>query len=237
MRKIILAGCALVASVQPVSAKDSELPSGPYVGVQVGGARVQDKHSDIQGWYNGVTDFGMNKGGVIGGARIGYDFVINNYQAGVMAEANFGTLDTFAETSKTWTEYKIGSRTTLLGSVRAKLGLRAGKTTFHANGGWAFSNSRHRYAETDGSGQYFSDKGSQSGWVGGFGIDQSIGAHTSIGILASHYQFSQVDHVLLEANGTPSACTWSPVASPGNLCHFPMRDHFETVTVAFNYHF
>lgn len=235
MNKLIISAVALAATTQPALADGTAAQTGPYLGVQVSVAKAQDKHSDPQGWFNGVSDFRLEKSGAIGGVHAGYDLGKGAVVAGVEAEVNFGVLDTFAETSPTYTQYMIGSRTTLLGSARAKVGLRSGKLTGTVSGGYAFSNSKHNYFETDGSPNYFNDKGSRSGWVLGFGFDYAVSKHTSIGLSASHYQFALRDHQLLDSTGALIDCSWSSAAD--NLCHFPMRDKFETVTVAYRYHF
>lgn len=233
MHKLIIAALALTATAQPALSQDA----GPYVGVQVVAAQIQTNHSDEQGWYNGNANFGISKANVIGGVFAGYESGQGPLTAGVEAEVNFGALDSLSQISPLYNEYQIGTRTTVLGSARAKLGLRSGKLTANINGGFAFSNSRHRYLETDGSGEHFDDKGSRGGWVVGFGLDYSLGAHSSIGLATSYYQFPNRDHTLLSVGGSSTNCSWSAAAAADNLCHFKMGDKFATVAVKYKYHF
>lgn len=237
MIKLLSPAAILVAIAQPALADENGGASGPYLGVQVSAARVQSAHSDLQGWYYGAADFGREQTAVIGGVHAGYDINSGPIVAGIVGEVNFGAVDSYGEISPVFINYAIGSRSTMLGSVRAKLGLRSGKLTGAVTGGYAISNSRQRFNETDGSGQYFSDNGSRGGWVGGLGFDYSVSEHSSIGLSASHYQFGKVEHILLEPNGAPSNCSWSAVPSPGNQCRFTLRDSFDMIAVSYSYRF
>ncbi len=236
MNKLLLAAAAASCFAQPAFAQDDSPFAGAYAGVQVGAARVMTKHSDEQSWYYDYRDFRTEDSGVIGGVHAGYDIVRGNLLAGVEAEVNFGTLDSYAEVAPTDPSYEIGSRTTMLGSIRAKLGVTEGNFAAHVNGGYAFSNTKHNYFETDESDDYFYDKGSRSGWVLGFGADYAVSSNSSLGVAFSHYQFGTKDHVLLDSAGVLNECSWSNEAADG-LCHFPMRDKFETVTVKYSYRF
>lgn len=236
MKTFVIAAVALAASAQPALAGDSTF-DGPYVGVQAAAARVQTTHSDNQDWYNGVQDFITEDSGVIGGVHAGYTKVKGSLLAGVEAEVNFGTLDSFRETTPLSPSYAIGSRTTMLGSVRAKLGLASDTIAANINGGFAFSNSKHNYLESDGSDDYFNDKGSRSGWVVGLGFDYAVSANSTLGLSVSHYQFGTKDHLLLDSTGVQNDCSWSSTATPDNLCHFPIKDRFESVAVKYSYRF
>lgn len=237
MKKFVISAAAIMASAQPALASDSSTFDGPYVGVQAAAARVQTKHSDDQYWYNGVENFITEDSGVIGGVHAGYNMVKGSLLAGVEAEVNFGTLNSYRETTPKDETYAIGSRTTMLGSLRAKLGVAGDKFAAHVNGGYAFSNAKHNYLETDGSDDYFNDKGDRSGWVLGLGFDYALSANSSLGLSASHYQFGGKDHALLDSTGVLNDCSWSSTATSDNLCHFPMKDRFETVAVNYSYHF
>ncbi len=237
MNKIFCTTVALAAMAQPAFAQDVESVSGPYVGVQIAAARVLDTHTDSQGWYYAVSDFGMEQNGTIGGVHAGYDLGKGALVLGVLAEVNFGTLDTYAEATPEFIAYEIGSRSTMLGSARAKLGIHSGRLTAFANGGVAFSNAKHRYLEIDGSADYFGGNGSRTGWVAGIGFDYSLTKHSSIGLTASRYQFGRSEHLLLDSAGIPNDCSWSATATPDNLCHFTMRDKFDTVAISYSFRF
>lgn len=238
MKKILIAAVATTFLAQPAIAQDEGSPfAGAYAGVQASAARVTTKHDDQQYWYYGVEDFRQEDSGVQGGVHAGYNFVKGNLLAGVEAEVNFGVLDSYGETTPLDPSYAIGSRTTMLGSVRGKLGVTDGNFAASVNGGYAFSNSKHSYFETDGTDDYFADKGGRSGWVLGFGVDYAVSAKTTLGLAFSHYQFGTKDHQLLDSAGDLNDCSWSDTATADNLCHFPMRDKFETVTVKYSYRF
>ncbi len=233
MKKLTLAATAIIGAAQPALAQDASSFDGVYVGVQVAGARVQTKHSDPDGWYTDVRDFGMEDSGAIGGFHAGYNSVHGALLVGLEAEVNFGVIDSYAEVTPNDPSYKIGSRTSMLGSVRAKVGVTDGKFAAHLNGGYAFSNTKHNYFETDGSAEYFNDNGDRSGWVLGLGIDYSVSPRSSLGLSVSHYQFGTKDHVLLR----PSGVTQNGSSASDGFFHFPMQDKIETVAVKYSYRF
>ena len=237
MKKIVLAVAAVAASAQPAIAGDNATFEGPYVGVQAAVARAHTTHSDQQYWYTGAQDAVVEDSDVIGGVHAGYNVVKGSLLAGVEAEVNFGALDTYREATPLDPTYSIGSRTTMLGSVRAKLGLASDTIAANINGGFAFSNSKHNYLESDGSDDYFNDKGSRSGWVVGLGFDYAVSANSTLGLSVSHYQFGTKDHLLLDSTGAQNDCSWSSTAAPDNLCHFPVKDRFESVAVKYSYRF
>lgn len=237
MKNFIIAAVAVAASAQPAFANETSPFEGPYVGVQAAVARAQDKHTDNQEWYYGFQDFATESTDTVAGIHAGYNLVHGSLLVGAEADLNFGPVDTYTEVTPTDPSYAIGSRTTMLGSVRAKLGVADNKFAAHVNGGFAFSNTKHNYFETDGSDVYFNDKGSRSGWVVGLGFDYALSSRSSLGLAVSHYQFGTKDHVLLDSTGTPEDCSWSSTATADNLCHFTMKDRFESVAVNYSYHF
>ena len=237
MKKILLATAAIIGAAQPALAQDASSFDGVYAGVQVVGARVQETYNDSQEWYFDNITVRKEKTGAIAGLHAGYNSVHGALLVGVEAEVNFGVIDTFAETTPIDPSYSIGSRTSVLGSARVKLGVTDGKFAAHVNGGYAFSNTKHNYMESDGSDEYFNDNGDRSGWVLGFGVDYAVSSRTSLGIAFSHYQFGTEDHTLLDRSGVLSDCSGWTAAAPDGLCHFPMRNKIETMAVKYSYRF
>ena len=237
MKKLTLAATAIIGAAQPALAQDASNFDGIYAGVQVAGARVHDTYNDSQEWYFDDITVRKEKTGAIAGLHAGYNSVHGALLVGVEAELNFGVIDTFAETTPNDPSYEIGSRTSMLGSARVKLGVTDGKFAAHVNGGFAFSNTKHNYLESDGSGEYFNDNGDRSGWVLGFGVDYAISPRSSLGLAFSHYQFGTTDHLLLEPTAVLADCSGWTTAAPDGLCHFPMRNKFETVAVKYSYRF
>lgn len=207
-------------------AQDSSPFAGGYVGVQAGVAQIDSAHSDLDYWYYGGQDQSKKDSGVRAGVKAGYDIVSGALLAGVLAEVNVGKVNSFAEVTPKDPSYAIGTKTTMLGSARAKLGFTSGNLAAFATGGLAFSNAKHMYRETDGSGEYFGGKGDRSGYVLGFGAAYAVSKNGSIGLDISRYQFGSRTHALRDSDGEIlTGARWR------------LKDRVETLAVSYNLHF
>lgn len=233
MKKLLAAVTVLACgATAPAFAQDEAVFGGPYIGVQVSAARLQDKHTDLDYWYHGVDNFGMDETNAMGGIRAGYDYVSGSLIAGVLAEVNFGSLNTFRETTPVDPSYAIGAKIKTLGSVRAKLGVTSGKLAAFVTGGVAFADTKHRYLETDTSGEaYYEAKGSRTGYVLGVGAAYALNQHSSIGLDVSRYQFDSKTHELL---GTGNG--GSTLNAPWDY-FFRQKDNVETIALSYSYRF
>lgn len=225
--KIVLAfGAVALASVtsQAAFAQDASAFAGPYLGVQVSAARAQDRHTDLDYWYNDLVDARYEDGGAMAGAKAGYDHVSGSLLVGAFAEVQFGKLNTVVDVSPDNPTYAIGAKTDMLGSVRGKLGVTSGKLAASVNGGWAFSDADHLMGDTDGSTEGYAEKGDRSGYVLGAGVQYAVSNNVNLGLDFSHYQFGTKTHEVLE-DGT------------GLDYFFEQQDKFQTVSFSINYSF
>jgi opacity protein-like surface antigen len=190
-------------SSTPAFADDNVLYEGPFVGLQISLATLQDSHSDPSYWYYGNKDFGMRATNLVAGLRAGWDIERNRVVAGVVAEVNFGKLDTYRETNAMDPSYAIGARINHFGSVRGKLGYREGRAVASVNFGVALSDRIDRYDETDGTGQRYREHGKRVGWVAGAELAVAANRRVFVAVGISHSQFGRSQHVLLSEAGAP----------------------------------
>jgi outer membrane immunogenic protein len=236
MKKLLLATAAFALASTGTAALAQDNASsfgGFYLGAQVSGARLTDKHSDYQEWYDGVRNSKKSKTKVQVGVRGGYDFVSGHLIAGVLGEVNFGKINTFHEHNPSDPEYAIGTRIKMLGSARAKAGFTSGRFALTANGGFAFNDSKQRYRETDGTGQFYNGHGKRTGWVLGAEAAYALTQHVSLGLDYSHYQFGRGRHVILDSSGVPED---GSSASDG-LYHWSQKDAVDSVGLNVSYRF
>ncbi|HET6536736.1 MAG TPA: outer membrane beta-barrel protein [Sphingopyxis sp.] len=226
-RKIILATAAATLLAAPSAfAQDSSPFAGPYVGVQIGASQIESKHSDLDGWYWDARNSSQKDTGVQVGLKAGYDYASGPLLAGILAEAQFGKVNSYAEYMPEDPSYEVGTKVTSLGSVRAKLGLTSGKLAAFATGGFAFSNAKYNYNETDTSNEYSNGKGDRSGYVIGAGLAYAVSPKSSIGVDVSRYNFGSRNFFLNREDGTVM-----------DDYRWKIKDRIESVTISYNLHF
>ncbi len=226
MKRLIASSAAavLALSAQSAFAQDTTW-SGPYVGIQAGAARAETVHSDLDDWYYNYQNFKSDKTDVVGGVKAGFDYQAGPALVGVLGEVSFGKIDTATEVTPEDPSYAISSKTKLLGSLRAKLGVASGNLAVFATGGWAFSDTKHSFGDTDGSDEGFSEKGARSGYVVGLGAAYAIGAHSKIGFDLSRYQFGARTHEVLASDGTSTDY------------FFTQKDRIDAATISYTFSF
>jgi opacity protein-like surface antigen len=229
MKKLILAGLSTVAmasaaNAQPGVPADS-LFAGPYAGVQVGIGRLADTHNDLDDWYYNARDARNTDNGVIGGVRVGYDAQFSHFLVGALAEGSIGKLNTNSEYTPEDPSYEIGAKISHLGSIRGKLGLTSGKLAAYGTAGIGFANIKHKYRETDGSGELYDAKGDRSGFVYGAGVAYAVNGKSNVAFDISQYDFGKKTHELFEDDGT------------GTDYFFTQKNNVRTLTLSYNYRF
>lgn len=233
MKIHLLAGAAALAFASAANAEDATATSpfaGPYVGVQAGIGQLDDRSDDLDYWYDQIGGLENSDRGAQFGLRVGYDLVFGNVLAGALAEGSIGKLDAFGEASSGGSSdpdhYAIGTRTSRLGSVRAKLGLTDGRLAAFATGGLAFSNGKHKFRETDGSGQAFDAKADRSGYVLGLGLAYALNNRMNLGLDYSHYEFGSETNEVLDGDCSSETC-------------YPFRQDYKvrSLMLSFNYGF
>ena len=70
MKAYLLAGLAAVAMASTANAQADASPfTGPYVGVQVGYANLQDVHDDLDYWYDNFKNYRQTDANIVAGVR------------------------------------------------------------------------------------------------------------------------------------------------------------------------
>jgi opacity protein-like surface antigen len=236
MKKLLFAATTLALATTGTAAfaADGEANFGGfYVGAQVSGTKLTDKHTDRDFWYYNLTNDGQSKTKAMVGVRGGYDFTSGLLLAGVLAEVNFGKITAAKEVTPQDPSYRIGTRIKMLGSVRARAGIASGKLAVTGNVGFAFNDSKQAYLETDGSDNFYSGKGKRTGWVVGASAAYAMTPHISLGLDFSHYQFGKKNHVILDGSGV--AETGSDASD--DLWHFTQKNNVDSVGVNVSYRF
>ncbi len=226
--KNIMTSAAIVSALciaSPALAQDASPFAGPYVGVQFGLSQIETRHDDVDYWYYNARGEAHADTGAQIGIKAGYDLVSGALLAGILGEVQFGKADNYGETRPSDPSYAIGTKVTTLGSVRAKLGVTSGNLAAFATGGFAFSNAKQRYFETDGTDQYFNGKGDRSGYVLGVGALYAVSKNASIGFDISRYQFGTREQLLQHPEGFGEGNRWR------------LKDKVESATISYNIHF
>lgn len=222
-----IATLAIGALLSTSALADSNYFGGAYGGIQAGYSQLQTRDSDIDYWYNDSKDVIFAGQSAIAGLRIGYDWVKESTLYGVIAEASFGNQSSINEMGSAANNpmYKIGSEVKGFGSLRAKAGVISDKVALFGTAGIAFADIKHKYEETDGSGETFDQNGKRVGYVLGLGASYAINEKSSIGFDVSRYQFGSRSHELMDTNGA------------GTGYSFKMDDSMTTVAVSYNQRF
>jgi outer membrane immunogenic protein len=211
MKLYLLAGAAALALSSAANAQTAPAASpfaGPYVGAQLGIGQVDDYSDDQDYYWDQIGGLQNSDRGVQVGLRAGYDAVFGKAIVGAMVEGSIGKINAFGEASSGGDgdpdHYKIGTRLSHLGSVRAKLGLTDGRLAAYATGGLAFSNAKHKLRSTDGGDEYFDTKADRTGYVLGLGMGYALNNRMNIGLDYSHYEFGSDTSELRYDDGDPS---------------------------------
>lgn len=211
MTKFVVRGALLATTfiAGPALAQPAASPfNGAYVGAHVGVGQVEDLATDRDDYLTNARNGVTTDDGLQAGIQVGYDHAFGPALLGVMGEATFGKLDSFQEISSGGDGindiYKVGTRVSTLGSVRAKAGLTDGALAVFGTVGLAASNAKQRFLETyytDGA--FYSAKGDRTGIVYGMGMDYAVGNRMTVGLAYSLYDFGKRTHDL-ENSGNPA---------------------------------
>jgi len=225
IKKILFSSmiAALSMTSQAASAEEAVF-TGPYVGIQAGAGRAESVHNDLDYWYYDFKNYKTAKTDVIAGVKAGYDMQAGAALIGVLGEVSFGKIDTLTEVTPADPSYAISSKTKVLGSLRAKLGVVSGNLAVFATGGWAFSDTTHSFGDTDGSNEGYSAKGGRSGSVFGLGTAYAISPRTKLGLDLSRYQFGTRTHEVIDAG-------------VGTDYFFTQKDRLDTAVVSYTMSF
>jgi len=163
--------------------------SGAYIGV-FGGVATGDFKRDFE---LGNVPLGApltasaTGGGFIGGAQVGYDWQVNNWVLGAVAD--IAATDHKAETSSYYSRTRLEkqeSKLTYLGTVRARIGYAWDRTLFYGHGGFAYGKTKQS-AEVAGI-DLDSMSQNRTGWTVGAGAEYAVTDRISLGT-----EYSYVD--------------------------------------------
>jgi len=130
----------------PAAVYEAPTPTwtGFYAGLQAGVAFNRDSGAFSSGTNNSFTGGNDDSdSGFIGGGHIGYDYQINNFIVGAVADLNY--IDAESNTSFTFpvangnATYGVNQEINFLGTVRAKAGVAMDRFALYATGGLAYA--------------------------------------------------------------------------------------------------
>jgi outer membrane immunogenic protein len=178
MKSILLAATMLAGLATGAVAADAvaELPaastynwSGAYVGVHAGG-----------GWDHVDFDFlpapnpaNHSGSGALGGLQVGYNFQTDNIVYGVEADISAAGIDGSTECPNP--TFTCGSKVSMLGSVRGRLGLAMNDLLIYGTGGLGYG-TIDIYDRNSG-GTTFDTKKTKAGWTVGLGAEYAFNQH------------------------------------------------------------
>lgn len=230
MKKIIGGLVMAVGVATSGSALANERFEGLTVGVQLGLVQADNKHSDPDGkpqgcWYWCNNDVIKTDVAPSFGLNADYNFVSGALLYGARAELVVTSVDTYTEMTPSDPSYKMGTETSLYGSLAGKIGVASGNLAVFALAGLALADSKQRYDETDGSVQYFRRDGESTGLFFGVGTEYALSDSGSIGFDVGVYRF---------AKSTPMLLTTGDVQEGR---YFPQRDQLIDAKLSYKFKF
>ncbi|KQT66217.1 MULTISPECIES: outer membrane protein [unclassified Aureimonas] len=202
----------------PAPAAVYEAPTPSWTGFYVGGQAGVAFNRDSGAFSSSNSSFvGGNDGeesGFIGGGHVGYDYQINNFIIGAVADLNY--IDASASTSYTLPN-NLGGTTTFgadqdidyVGTVRAKAGVAMDRFAVYATGGLAYAgidnkfNGSSTYINSAGQGFNVSARGDEDdiGYAVGAGFDVLATQNISFGL---EYLYTDLGESKMDVTYTPA---------------------------------
>ena len=183
MKKFLVCGCVLVASL--VSASAADLPfkapvravpvaydwTGFYIGVHVGGGWA-DKH-----WFD-TTTLTLDEGshtvsGWLAGGQIGYNRQIGAWVFGIEVQASAADL-TGSAVSNVFPTDRIASRVDALGTFAARIGYAWDRALLYVKGGGAWAHDKFSITDIPTGITYARFDQTHLGWMLGLGFEYGI---------------------------------------------------------------
>jgi hypothetical protein len=224
MKKLLLT-LSLLAFTQSSFAQNANF-GGYYGGIQVGIADTRTIHNDNDYWYMNLKNSEATSLDPTIGLKFGFDVVKDSQIYGYLIEGSFLSSDTnkdYYDSSDP--AYRVGSKIKAIGSLRGKYGIVSDKLAVYGTAGFAFADIKHTYVETDGSDQYFDNKGKNQGYVFGVGTSYALDGKKFISLDISQYKFKNKNHMVLQSDGTPESST------------FGIKDTINTINISYNLKF
>jgi len=226
MKKFLLLAASASVIATPAFAQDVSPFAGPYVGVQVGYANLEDEHDDLDYWYDNFQNFRESDSSLIGGIRAGYDAQLGGgFLVGAIGEISLTDLDTVGAVRSDDDTYEIGAKIKHLGSIRGKLGYTSGNLAVYGTAGFAFANIKHHMEDIDGSSEGYDRKGDRSGVAFGLGAALGLNANSNIGFEVNQYDFGSRKHEVIDEDGD------------GTDYFFRQEDRVRTAVITYSFGF
>jgi outer membrane immunogenic protein len=141
--------------------------------------------------------------GFIGGGQIGYDWQINNWVLGLVADFQGADIDAAANNAvgvvhldragvviaRATGTTSLSEKLDFLGTGRARLGWAANNWLFYGSGGGAYGNVRSTVSFFDTFGDAFAGSHTEirGGWAAGGGINYAVTPNWNVGVDYLHY--------------------------------------------------
>ena len=198
--------------------------TGFYVGGQAGVAFNRDA-GDIR--YNPTTGVATttqfsggsrdsNDAAFIGGVHVGYDYQINNFLVGAVADINY--IDAKSNSTYTITTapgvvdtFGLSNDINFVGTVRAKLGVTADRFAVYATGGLAYADTETKYfapgtlRATNGFIPTVNSNSDDVGYAVGAGVDYLVTPNFSLGLEYLYTDLGKTDTKVTYTNGITAA--------------------------------
>ncbi len=185
---VSVSAAALFAGSTAASAADqADTWTGFYGGVEVGYLGVNTTATDLDGAFDTAgTGTSKNSPAVIGGVDAGFNKQWGAIVGGVEADFSGSSLDSTVPWAPDPSGGTLSTRLSTLGTIRARLGVAAGRTLIYASGGVALGNLRDTVADNSGDSASVSRN---TGYIVGGGVEQAITPKISVKIEAFYSDF------------------------------------------------
>lgn len=168
---------AIVDAPAPVG--DGATWTGLYFGGFAGGSFGD---TDFQAGPSGgpsFIDLSVTSSGFTGGAQIGYDWQIDNFVIGAVADIAYTDYKADVSASVPGFGGEAESKLQYLGTVRGRLGYAWDRALIYGHGGFAYGKSEQSIS-LNGT-EIFSGSQNRTGWTVGAGIEYKLTDHVSFG--------------------------------------------------------
>jgi outer membrane immunogenic protein len=191
-RKILLAAAAVVAISSHAWAADAivqapmEAPVGDaatWTGLYLGGfAGGSFGDTDFEGGPSGGPTFlglSVTASGFTGGGQIGYDWQVDNFVFGAVADIAFSDYKAKVSADIFGFGAEAESKLQYLGTVRGRLGYAWDRALIYGHGGFAYGKSEQSISFA--GNEIYSGSKTRTGWTVGAGIEYKLTDHVSFG--------------------------------------------------------
>ncbi len=243
---LAISGAAFAAEPTPTPPPPPYNWSGVYLGGQIGYAWGTDNVSWTGTDYNlnpAAGSFGEGQQGVIGGARVGYNFQPNSwFVAGIEASVDGTSLSKNVTTpvadfaGVTFGSLAASSNAAVQGSIRGRLGIAWDRLLIFGTGGAAVTSFNSTYADTSGfftgvPGTNETLSYTRAGFTFGGGIEYAITDNWSV---QAEYRHSNFGHISDYPFTNPQAAAGLPPGGYFVAQHYLTEDQ---VQLGFAYRF